>query len=481
MLACLNIASAQNYTNSISGVITGKEDLTNIKLVVKTFGSDQLIENWKPVSVDSVKVNEKGDFSCQYNAPGKDFYLQIELFKNGNLLPDLFGKITFTRLYSQLGDSLVLEMDFDRKVGRFTGTGAEKMNVQFLLNLTQKPSSASEITNHFLNHEPQVAARYRIEHAALVMKTAILDSYKGLLPQPVYQRIRTDMTLKSKFEALRGLIDIAIRQNMLDENASFIDQTMYDSNSFGFMDTNETISPYRCEYIFQRWHILYDNAKKKSQTSLSFTDWTLDRLRDFGGRKLRDDLLIALVFKWMRYHSEEFKDRMPIVYAMIGNNQKKTMLKKIVQIIDPKEKIIPFEFIDEEGNKLTSESLKGKMVLMDFWFTGCRACTQIPPILRSIMERLKHREDIVYLSINVSETKEIWQMGLNDGKYTVPGQVHVFAGGGRYSHPFLKKYHIMGYPHISLIGKNHEILDFNLEPRRDNGERIVKLIQEYKF
>lgn len=57
-----------------------------------------------------------------------------------------------------------------------------------------------------------------------------------------------------------------------------------------------------------------------------------------------------------------------------------------------------FELRDLQGNKVSPEDLKGKPVVINFWFTSCVPCIQEMPALNEIKEEFKNTE-VVFLAI----------------------------------------------------------------------------------
>ncbi len=60
-----------------------------------------------------------------------------------------------------------------------------------------------------------------------------------------------------------------------------------------------------------------------------------------------------------------------------------------------------------QGDKLALASLKGKVVVMDFWATWCGPCRAQHPLYQQVMQRFKDRDDVVFLSINTDDTREL--------------------------------------------------------------------------
>lgn len=67
----------------------------------------------------------------------------------------------------------------------------------------------------------------------------------------------------------------------------------------------------------------------------------------------------------------------------------------------------PFEFTLSavEGKPLNLASLRGKVVILDFWATWCGPCRVQHPLYEKVRERFKDRDDVVFLAISTDEER----------------------------------------------------------------------------
>ena len=73
------------------------------------------------------------------------------------------------------------------------------------------------------------------------------------------------------------------------------------------------------------------------------------------------------------------------------------------QVTDP----IEYTVSAMSGEALKLASLKGKVILLDFWATWCGPCRGQHPVYEKIKEKYRERKDIVFLSINTDEDKTL--------------------------------------------------------------------------
>jgi peroxiredoxin len=66
-----------------------------------------------------------------------------------------------------------------------------------------------------------------------------------------------------------------------------------------------------------------------------------------------------------------------------------------------------FNFVDLKGNRYSSESTKGKIVVLNCWFIGCQACEEEMPELNELVSQYKNRKDVVFISLALDSKKKL--------------------------------------------------------------------------
>lgn len=65
-----------------------------------------------------------------------------------------------------------------------------------------------------------------------------------------------------------------------------------------------------------------------------------------------------------------------------------------------------FEVEDLEGNTVSLEDFRGKLVILNFWATWCEPCITEWPQLDQLAERLQGRDDVVILAVSIDQKRE---------------------------------------------------------------------------
>ncbi|NOZ40116.1 MAG: redoxin domain-containing protein [Planctomycetes bacterium] len=60
----------------------------------------------------------------------------------------------------------------------------------------------------------------------------------------------------------------------------------------------------------------------------------------------------------------------------------------------------PFSFATLDGEEVTPETLAGKVVVLDFWFTNCPPCKAQTPVLNQVYEHFKDSGDVAFYAVS---------------------------------------------------------------------------------
>ena len=131
------------------------------------------------------------------------------------------------------------------------------------------------------------------------------------------------------------------------------------------------------------------------------------------------------------YADKETLDNAAGYYQQTGNSgklaelaqfRKKMLLEKVRKQRINKPAPPLNTFVDLKGKPVSLESLKGKIVVIDFWATWCVPCMQEMPYLQKLYDRYKQHPDIVFMIINSGAKNSLAdaQGWSGNKKYTFP-------------------------------------------------------------
>ncbi len=97
-----------------------------------------------------------------------------------------------------------------------------------------------------------------------------------------------------------------------------------------------------------------------------------------------------------------------------------TAVKKLENTFLPQ-----FTLVDINGNGITSDNLRGKTVVINFWFKNCLPCIKEIPVLNKLVQEYKGRKDIVFIAVNSKDSKE----DINEFLKKTPFEYNMVASG----------------------------------------------------
>ncbi len=122
-----------------------------------------------------------------------------------------------------------------------------------------------------------------------------------------------------------------------------------------------------------------------------------------------------------------------------------------------------------EGKNITLASLKGKVVLVDFWASWCRPCRRENPNVVRIYEKYKDKGFEVY-SVSLDRAKDKWVKAIEQDNLVWPGHVSDL-GGWKSSAAAL--YSVKSIPQTFLLDGEGKIIAKNLR-----GDKLEKKLAE---
>ncbi len=109
---------------------------------------------------------------------------------------------------------------------------------------------------------------------------------------------------------------------------------------------------------------------------------------------------------------------------------------------------LPFSVTDINGNEYSLEELKGKVIVINFWFVECKPCIMEMPELNEIVEQYKDNKEVVFIGFATNDANRI----------------NAFLQKKTFSYALIpnsrdvaRSYGISSYPTHIIIGKDAKI------------------------
>lgn len=122
-------------------------------------------------------------------------------------------------------------------------------------------------------------------------------------------------------------------------------------------------------------------------------EWMVDPVNDNNGKPL---------YVQMRKATKEEKETLSLQL-----NESSNRLDDFFDNSDLIGKKVPeFKFTDLNGNKISTENTKGKVVVLNFWFAACKPCIAEIPDLNKVYYKYKDNKDVVFASITFDKKEK---------------------------------------------------------------------------
>jgi peroxiredoxin len=177
------------------------------------------------------------------------------------------------------------------------------------------------------------------------------------------------------------------------------------------------------------------------------------------------------------YVPEPYLDKTKAVKAFVmrkATDEEKTMMQRMQQGM-PEERSaligIPmpsFEVTDIKGKVIQSSALKGKVIVLNFWFVECKPCVMEIPELNEISKMFK-KDEVVFLGLATNQKKQL-------KKYlkTTPFDYKIVPE----SQQTAQLFNVSGYPTNIIINQEGIIQYVSLGVGPNNKERLTEEIKK---
>ena len=193
-------------------------------------------------------------------------------------------------------------------------------------------------------------------------------------------------------------------------------------------------------------------------------------LGDMLGAMNRDEELLQLYTKLEELSPENRSvfSRLAIVHEKLGNaelaNEYRLKADPVLALIG--NTVPDFSATDLDGNPISLEQYRGKVVLLDFWAVWCGPCIAEMPTVKKVYDTYKDEGfDIIGISLDTDENRLRDYLKENE----IPWR-QVFSGKG-WDSPVSRQYNIRAIPAPWLIDKEGKLIS-----HRARGEALERLV-----
>lgn len=322
----------------------------------------------------------------------------------------------------------------------------------------------------------------RLERGALNVMDSLLDRTDEYIDERDLAVLRADVVGNlgyARMTVLRDLVDFFERQGQLTDTATLdslgkFTREYVENPILNELYKNEMLanSPMYIGFLTRYLNLNYRMRYKKMDLKglYSYIDSLLVRYP-----RVRDRA-VANMFA-VRYNREPDGVFLDEVIASFGDQYSKEILEKKKSLNkggQAKDFVLPDIF----GNRHRLSDLKGKVVLIDFWYVGCIPCRNyINVVLKPVAKEFEGNDRVEFLLISIDK-KEDLERALRSDPALKHMAIHLYTDNQRSRHEVIGDYAIVSYPFPILIDRSGIIRDSGsvLKTKEGLTARIKELL-----
>lgn len=362
--------------------------------------------------------------------------------------------------YAEPGDSIVIKVSgtAENTTATFTGKGASKYRLQWQLD------SITRSALSFVQKESYVPINLQttLYKFALLRdeKLRFLEKVKPDLSPLAYEIYKEEINstywangygqcsfylLKSDYlPAVQQVAEWFIQQgkNVAYPNAQFYSEAYLKS-------------------LLNKSRLVLTLATKKYENEIALT---YEELKNANKGVMLQEVLYYYLSRLPKGSSEEYTACLEDALQIVTAKEAKANLKKLLEARGVGAKAFNFAIKDTNDKIVKLSDFKGKVVLLDFWFTECPACISLSELMeKEVLPKYKDRDDLVYITVNVDKEKDKWLNSIASGKYTSAKSINLHVEGPKSNSEIIKRYKISAYPTLIIITKDGRMQNANLK------------------
>jgi thiol-disulfide isomerase/thioredoxin len=390
------------------------------------------------------------------------FHLQFDYFRffSGFIAPGDDVTIIYTKSDNNMKPNML----------RFSGKGSYKMDISSRMYFlkSQNGITISESGKYTEKSVDSLLANANFDY---LRKKGVIERFRDSLDRKVFNLLDAQL-FASTYSSAITYFSYTRRSKISDDNFSFLlDKIKAIKPAFGAeigCASNDYVG-----YLVRRSE-LSANLRNKDPKKRFLN--TLNEILREENVLLRERMIMNFIFRGSGYDKSENPE---LVYADAMKHILNTDYRKLIaDLSNARQKGLPaynFTLEDTNGKKVQLSDFIGKVVVIECWFTGCSSCSLLSKQMeKEVMPNFAQEKDLVFLNVNVDETRTKWMKSLQTGDYSSKGSINLFTQGLGVNHPFILKYQFRGFPQLLLIDRFGKIFSANF---KGTGPEMVNTIK----
>ncbi len=377
-----------------------------------------------------------------YLKPGADVNIDFDA-SDSDQKPDLTGRGAVESIFL-----LAYNMDVEKKYGQMS-----------MLNRARELApgeyasyvrDAYEEKTGYLNDYPQYG-ELEPGFVSLMETNMLFEKYNHLMEYPYIRR---------QFDQAGQMPDLPDSYfDFLEDDEIFGDEKAGSRAYVNFLNT----------YI----HHHLESSDQEFDTNEEFMQARYETASRLFSGKTRDIALAGAVVSMLNFG--DYNHALAFYEDFLQEASSEKYRKVVEEVYENVSRLAPgmpapeFTLTDIDGQEVSLDDFRGKVVYLDFWASWCGPCMQQVPHARELKKRMERYDDLVFLYISVDTDEQAWRRTVSEQE--IQG-VHLNVPG--FGHEVPQSYNLQGVPTFYLIGRDGNIIDNR--PPRPSQENIDQVI-----
>lgn len=369
----------------------------------------------------------------------------------------------------------------------FSGKGSEKLNCQSEIYKVQIKYNGTLLAfmraKSYSKYHEEMDRRL---DSCLLLRKAIIEKHRPKLGKDL-----SDIMLANCY----GMRYLKSLQGGKFDGDVFPES--YDSyiNSEGFKNINQNTrlnldqkilvaAPIYTDFLFEKIMMetrIYVDDKLEQNTSPDHIKRVYNAIiKNYSG-VIKDKLIATFFIQWQTIPT--IFDYLDESLSIVNDAAYRKILLDIKQKYSKGTPFYAFELEDTNGKLIRLQDFNDKVVIIDFWYTGCPGCAVLKKQMKGVWETYKNNPSVNFVSISIDKDIKTWKESVLSKRYTEPDAINLYTGGKGKTHSIISELRIQSYPRMFLLkgGKIYSaIVPWPSGPDTTKGttKEFIDLIEE---
>ncbi|WP_442590868.1 TlpA family protein disulfide reductase [Pedobacter sp. AW31-3R] len=395
-----------------------------------------------------IKFNGSNTFIIP--SPQNKMYLHISCSKRTGSKRSIFNALDNVYI---INSGSVINCTIGENGFAFSGSGSKMLNLQNeLIRLNYQPNYSIYRMVELRKYLKYFNLRNVQADSVLKVQLKLLKKHKSDLNKTDYQILVANCYgYRYYWEIYAYNLEAQQNEIYLDSLKRFYSGKKKLGGIPLLSDSILTLSPNYSNYLVEELNMLgkMNQSNYYSVPEHSFiSNVLLDIKRKYVGI-LKDKLLAMFLMRMI--NSPAVLGFYESTFDVIKSDYYKHMLQEFMEPLTKGQPFKDFKLFGEDSKIYSLADFKNKIVVMDFWYTGCVNCSILKDAMKPVYDHYKENNKVVFVSVSIDKSKEMWIQSLAGGKYTHDGSVNLFTNGEGQDNELIKFYNISGYPTLKVI------------------------------